>query len=254
MATTCETFPNKYIKNLKYITTSLQSIIDNHILIDSGPAESPSNCDTSTPPAKIFDCEQWCKIRALLSNPDCEPTDTVNYLQALIDTLDCILGNVDSLDYDIKAQIKRFKCVVNYLRVRINSICCVEEQSCQDIVGDLLCVLMQVLTTLISATSKIATIVYYANCAKSGNRVASVFINCLICDFVNDVCELERLLEELMAISNAFNSCFMDSCTPCTISPCAPPKRRPMCPPSIMNNPKPQFSGYKRPGCGCDCN
>ncbi len=245
-------FPKNFVDELRWVSEKLLSVINVDILIGSGPGDGSIDCNLpGNTNITSFDCGKWCSIRAILSNPACQDTNE-DYLQDLIDALHCVLSNVD-LDYGIKAQIKRFKCLVEILKVRINSIACVAQ--CEDIIGDLLCILIQVLTALISAVSKVATMVYYADCYDE-SRIAKSFIDCISCDFVNDLCELERLLDELIAVANAFNVCFMDSCTPCTVAPSVPPKRRPVCPPPMMHGghhgPKSQYNGSCKPGCGCN--
>jgi len=163
------------------------------------------------------------------------------------------------MNYGLKAQFERFKCLCQSLTARIEGIRC--NDSCDDIIGDLLCLLIQLLTKLISAVSKAATLVYYADCVSDTTDCCRkrivVFFECMTCDFVNDLCELEKLSNELNAILIAFIAFDMQNCTPCGTAKCAPVKQRPMCPPNMMNcgchGHKPPYGyGHKPGGCGCN--
>ena len=253
-------YSSNYVGNLKQLSIDFLSIINNQILMGVEATNVPQiECDPGeTVDIMKFDCTKWCEIQTLLVPVVCNEEDQTGFLLTLRETIACILETVDSLDYGTKSQLERLRCVVATLEARVRTVCCLP--SCEEVIGDLLCVLIQLLTTLISISSKLATIVYYANCAATEDKVSKAFVDCIICEFINDICELERLSQELMAVSQAFVACSMKMCTPCTVAPNAPVKSRPMCPPGLMNNGMNngrygQSWGMNRPNgcksCGC---
>lgn len=251
-------FIKEYIGNLEYVSNGLLSIINTNILIGSSPIYTPvKNTDGSCIPllpntdVTLFDCSKWQIIKNLLVvNSGTNTAPKPGYLEILCDTLDCITKNVTGLGHGLASQFERFACLCKSLRDRLDCIVC--NASCPEILGDFLCLLLQILTKLISAISKGASLVYYADCDRTSATAHSIvvaFFDCIACDFVNDLCELERLANELNAIVIGFATCNLQQCTPCYVAPCAPKKVRPTCPTNNMND------GYGRPrqNC-CNCN
>ncbi|MEG2984476.1 MAG: hypothetical protein RR835_07240 [Peptostreptococcaceae bacterium] len=252
-------FISEYIGNLEYVSTGLLSIINTNILANANTAYTEIKDDkgvcipfSDDAYAALFDCSSWQIIRNLLlvnsggSNP--------GLIQILCDTLDCISKKVTGLGHGLASQFERFACLCKSLRDRLDCIVC--NETCPEILGDFLCLLLQILTKLISAVSKSATLVYYADCDRTSanaNSIVVAFFDCMACDFVNDLCELERLVNELNAIVIGFATCNLQQCTPCYVAPCAPKKVRPVCPPNMMND---GYGNRPRPGggCGCNCN
>ena len=263
----CGQYITEYIGNLEYVSSQLLGIINGIILppIPTGVPftvkDSTGICvATSTPVASVvFDCSIWDTIKEKLINSSEESSEitTTGILVYLCDTLSCILKNTTGLNYGFAAQLERFLCLCESLETRLDSICCNAKCS-----GDLLCLLMQILTNLISSISKAATLAYYATCdinPTNGNTVIASFFECMVCDFINDLCDLEKLIPELSAIVIAFATCDMQKCTPCYTAPCAPKKVRPICPPNVMMNYGNNGYGQNYGGsCGsgscCGCN
>ncbi|RDY24984.1 hypothetical protein CHF27_001935 [Romboutsia maritimum] len=266
----CGKYYGEYIGNLEYVSSQLLGIINGNIL----PAlpstgfpvdvKDPRGVCVSTYTPKdsvVFDCTIWNTIKEKLINSSEESGEvaTTGILVYLCDTLDCILKRTVGLNYGFAAQLERFLCLCESLETRLDSICC--NGKCPEVIGDLLCVLMQILTKLISAVSKAAVLVYYATCdinPTTGNTVIATFFECMLCDLINDLCELEKLIPELSAIVIAFATCDMQKCTPCYTAPCAPKKVRPICPPNMMhygNNGYGQnYGGCCGSGCCGGCN
>lgn len=256
---TCGTYNQFYLENLAYVSNSLLDVIYGSNVLGVSPIShdlSTSCLGSSTPPSNVFDCDDWVAIKQLLISPSDDP-DNVGYLLTLCDTLACIIENV-TMSYGLKAQFERFRCLCESIESRVDSIHCISR--CEEVIGDLLCLLIQLLTKLISAVSKAATLVYYAQCANNPtncNRSIPAFFECMTCDFVNDLCELEKLVPELSAIVMAFIACDMQNCTPCGTAACAPVKPRPICPPNMMHGcchgSRPNY-GHGQNSCGCGCN
>lgn len=258
-------FIKLYTSNLNYVSEGLLNIINSIILEDSGntykAVKSGGNCVIPDPAtdiedAVLFTCTTWETIKNLLlvtSNPG-GATPYPGYITILCDTLDCIAEKVEGLGHGLASQFERFACLCRALRDKFNCIVC--NESCPEILGDFLCLLIQILTKLISAIVKASSLVYYADCDRTSaeaNCVVKAFFDCIACEFVNDLCDLEKLINELNAIVIGFATCNLKECTPCYVAPCAPKKVRPICPPHMMND----GYGYKhRPGggCGCSCN
>jgi hypothetical protein len=252
----CGNYVVGYIQNLKFVSQGLLNIINGNLLQGTTTPAAPINmnpCPTATLPSHVFDCTDWVAIKDLLISASDEP-DNTGYLLTLEQTLNCIIQNVTSMSFGLRAQFERFLCLVRSIESRIDSIHCIS--TCEEVIGDLLCLLVELLTQLISVVSKAATLVYYADCANNPtncNRSIPAFFECMVCAFVNELCELEKLLPELSAIVMAFIACDMQNCTPCGTATCAPVKTRPICPPKMMHGPKPTPGHGPKPG-GCECN
>lgn len=248
-----------YVNNLTYVSSELLDIINEKILVQSYSSfnsvkDENGFCSVLIQPPETFNpfsCSDWDTIKTLLLTDSGEGAP--GYLTMLCETLDCILTRVGCLDYGLKSQFERFKCLCNSLKAKLLCICC--HDSCKDILGDFLCLLLQIFTQLISAISKAASIVLYCECAKTECKVvAESFFNCIVCDFVNDLCELDKLVNELSSIVVAFSICDSPICTPCYTATCAPRKVRPVCPPNLVHGgPKPPYGqmGTHHGGCGC---
>lgn len=255
---TCNFFPKEYIDELRYVSTNLLGIINTQILIGSDLGDGIVTCNApNNQPATVFDCDRWVIIKDLLISSSDEP-DNTGFLLTLERTLNCIIGDVTAvpMSLGLRAQFERFRCLVQAIESRIDSIHCIS--TCEEVIGDLLCLLIKLLTQLISAVSKAATLVYYAQCANStitgtnGNTSVLVFFECIACDFINDLCELENLLKELNDIIIAFVACDMQNCTPSgTAASCTPQKHRHMYPYNMIYK-----SNYGRGqnSCGCGYN
>ena len=255
-------FIKEYIGNLEYVSNGLLSIINNNILINSKSTYTPTknvgeNCISVTPNTNVtlFDCSKWKVIKNLLL-VNSEPTlassqpssqSKPGYLEILCNTLDCVIKNVDQLGHGLASQFERFACLCKSLKNRLDGLVC--NTNCPDILGDFLCLLLQILTKLISAICKGLSLIYYSGCYRSAsaNSVVVSFFDCMACDFINDLCALEKLTNELNPIIIGFTTCNLQQCTPCYVAPCAPKKVRPMC---SLNTPNYGF----RPNCGCNCN
>lgn len=255
-------FIKEYVGNLEYVSNGLLSIINSNILIGSSPIYTPiKNTDGSCisevddTNITIFDCSTWQIIRNLLVVNSGSSTDPKpGFLEILCNTLDCITKNVTGLGHGLASQFERFACLCKSLRDRLDCVVC--NVSCPEILGDFLCLLLQILTKLISAVSKAASLVYYADCDRTSvnaNSIVVAFFDCMACDFINDLCELERLANELNAIVIGFATCNLQQCTPCYVAPSAPKKVRPTCPTNMMNG-KYDCGCRPRPSCGCNCN
>ncbi|HSQ90090.1 hypothetical protein [Romboutsia sp.] len=255
----CGQYTVPYIQNLEYVSQGLLNIINGQILPGITPAAPIfiGDCeDLPTDDSQVFDCDDWIRIKDLLIKLSDDPADTEGLLLTLCNNLVCIIETVP-MNYGLKAQFERFRCLCESLESRIDSIHCIRK--CEEVIGDLLCLLIQLLTKLISVVSKAATLVYYADCVfnqKPCDKTIPTFFECMTCDFVNDLCELEKLVPELSAIVMAFISCDMENCTPCGTAKCACVKPRPICPPNMMHGcchgHKPPYGyGYKPGGCGC---
>lgn len=250
-------FPDNYVRNLNYVSTQLLLIINTNILIgsqstylkvtdDNGDCNPPDNENITK-----FGFNEWKIIqnKLLVEAAAGQP----GLLIILEDTLDCISKNITDLGYGLQSQFERFECLVNSLKERLECISCGFE--CEEVVGDFLCLLLQILTKLISAIAKAASLVYYADCREQKDKLSVSFFECIACDFINDLCDLEKLINELTAIIVAFATCNLQQCTPCYVAPCAPKKVRPVCPPHMMKDGygygyKPKHGG----SCGCSCN
>lgn len=270
-ATTCGKYIKEYIGNMEYVSQGILTIINSIILSpEDGPNDITNDkceclpiCDgTNSPcvtesPAKVFNCQTWEEIKNSLIDESALITDTGGYIPLLCQTIKCFLEKIDKVNYGFAAQMERFLCLSESLNTRLDSVCC--NGKCPDLVGDLLCLLMQILTKLISAVSKAATLMYYNDCntdVTTGNRVIASFFECMACDFVNDLCELEKLIPEISAVVIGFATCDMQKCTPCYTAPSVPRKVRPMCPANMMNHGGVYGGGYPyqhQGGCGCSC-
>lgn len=275
-ATTCGRYVTAYIGNMEFVSDGILKIINTLILsapiVDTditsndsstlckclpicpstGTDKPTQNC-LPTQSANIFNCKTWGIIKNALIDESALPDDRGGYLPLLSQTIKCFLEQTAKVNYGFAAQMERFLCLVDSLNTRLDSVCC--NNKCPDLVGDLLCLLMQILTKLISTVSKAATLMYYSDCATNvttGNRVISSFFECMACDFVNDLCELEKLIPEISALVVGFATCDMQHCTPCYTAPSVPRKVRPICPTNAMN----YGGGYpyqRQGGCGCSC-
>lgn len=260
---TCGTYVIPYLKNLEYVSDRLLGIINEHILpdlYDGCPAIILTDscdclpiCDSCDGITDVFNCVLWKTIKDHLIIMSSDSYDPQGYLAVLSQTLKCVLSNVSYLNHGFAAQLERFLCLVQSLETRLDSICC--NNKCPEIIGDLLCLLMQILTKLISAVSKVSTLLYYSECQSkstysTGNKVVMSFFECMVCDFVNDLCELEKLIPELSAIVIGFATCDVQSCTPCYTASSTPRKVRPVCPPNMNNG---YNNGYGQNYGGCNC-
>lgn len=270
--TTCGDYIKEYIGNMEYISQGALNIINNIILSPQGgpnditnssceclpicTAGGPTPCVTELP-ANVFNCQTWETAKNLLIDESTLISDTGGYIPLLIQTIKCFLEKTAKVNYGFAAQMERFLCLAESLNTRLDSVCC--NNKCPDLVGDLLCLLMQILTKLISSVSKAATLMYYNDCdinVTTGNRVIASFFECMACDFVNDLCELEKLIPEISALVVGFATCDMQQCTPCYTAPSVPRKVRPMCPTNVMNYGGAYSGGYpyqRQGGCGCSC-
>lgn len=273
--TNCGNYVVGYVSNLEYVSQNLLSIINTIILPDlagAGPYDvTDANCDCypicptgdpnclSTSLATVFDCTDWQQIIERLTNESTVGTEA-GLLKILSQTLKCTLGTLNNGNFGFAAQIERFLCLVDSLIIRLDSVSC--NSNCPEIVGDLLCLIIEILTNLISAIAKATTLIYYYNCATSTdistrNKVISTFFECMACDFINDLCELERLISELSAIVVGFATCDIQRCTPCFTASSAPRKVRNICCPSNIQQSKcgcsvPMLSPYQSSsGCAC---
>lgn len=258
----CGKYRKQYAGNLEYVTEGLLDILNKNILKDE-LKETPFNllddkCECKDFPssddrdARVFDCALWTQIKNKLIILSSDPNDKDGLLFVLDQTIKCILAKTPNINHALAVQLERFLCLVESLSTRIDSVCC--NDKCPEIIGDLLCLLLQMLTELISAVSKLAVLTYYARCdvnPSTGNKVIVSLFECLLCDFINDLCELERLIPELSAIVVGFATCDMQMCTPCYTTPSTPRKVRPICPPYMMHN----NGGFNKPhhcgSCGC---
>lgn len=270
----CGEFVVPYLQNMGWISQQLLNIIYGKIIVQADVVNnttipigtstfvditgSDCNCSTGleTADAAVFDCKTWEAIKAILiDGSGTDPNYTPAVLPLLCQVIDCFLKNTSDINYGLAAQLERFLCLAGSLNTRLDSVCC--NNKCPELIGDLLCVLMQVLTKLASAVNKASTLLYYNNCVETAdNRVVESFFECMACDFVNDLCELEKLISEISAIVVGFATCDMKECTPCYTAPSVPRKVRPMCPANMMNNGGGYGGGYpyQRPsGCGCGC-
>lgn len=267
---TCGNYIKEYIGNLEYVSNGILGLINTKILpldtiIGSDPnkknapfdiTSSTCVCVDPTTLSKgtttVFDCTLWETIKNSLVIVSGDSTDTQGYLVVLCQTLKCILKNTANINHGFAAQLERFTCLCESLETRLDSVCC--NNKCPEIIGDLLCLLMQILTKLISAVSKAAVLVYYAECSSqpiaTANKIVSSFFDCMVCDFVNDLCELEKLIPELSSIVIGFATCDIQSCTPCYTSPSAPKRVRPMCPPNTISGGNCRY-GQASSGCIC---
>lgn len=76
----------------------------------------------------------------------------------------------------------------------------------------------------------------------------------MACGFVNNLCELEKLIPEIRAIVVGFATCDMQKCTHCYTEPSVPRKTGPICPQNMMSNCNNYNSGYPcQNSCGCSC-
>lgn len=269
----CGTFVVPYLENMGWIAKELLDIIYENIIVKADVTNNfltpigTSNFNDITGPdckcttgletadAAIFNCATWEEIKIkLIDGSGTDPaTATPAIIPLLCQVIDCFLKNTSEINYGLAAQLERFLCLAESLNTRLDSVCC--NNKCPEIIGDLLCVLMQILTKLSSAVNKASTLLYYNNCVETAdNRVIESFFECMACDFVNDLCELEKLLAEISAIVVGFATCDMQKCTPCYTAPSVPRKVRPMCPENMM----PYGGGYNvgypyqnKGGCGC---
>lgn len=256
MATqTCGTFPANYLQNLEYVSRRLLDIINSQILTPKFDSEIPftDSCVPGTrEDAKRLSCTTWVAIKDLLISTSDEP-DNQGYLRTLERNIACIIDTESELGFGLRSQFERFLCIIRSIISRIDSIHCISK--CEEVVGDLFCLLVQLLLQLISVVSKAATLIYFADCANNtGEKTTATFFECIACDFVNELCALEKLLPELSAIVVAFISCDMECCTPCYTASSAPVKNRPLCPPKMMHHPRPNpCHGHNGNGCNCSC-
>ena len=252
-STACGTYVVEYLGNLEYVNRGLLEIINTIILPDetrNGTLIAPyditdENCNcfsiclegkvtncVSIEEATVFNCATWNTIKNLLLNQSTEAEDDGGYLNVLSQTIRCLLRMFTNGNFGFAAQIERFLCLVDSLIIRLTSVSC--NSNCPEIVGDLLCLLMQILTRLISIIAKVSTLAYYYDCAtttniSTSNRTITTFFECMACDFINDLCELEKLVADLSAIVVGFATCDMQRCTPCYTAPSAPRKVRNVC-------------------------
>ncbi|MGL4913494.1 MAG: hypothetical protein ACRC3Y_13805 [Romboutsia sp.] len=229
------------VQNLTVISQKLLSIINTTII--SLPTQPP------LPPTSVatpFDCSEWEKIKQLLISY----ADTTILPPGILDNLYTTIGHilddttVCNLNYGYAAQLERLKCIIDSIRIRLTSVAC--NSYCSDIVGDLLCFLMGLLTQLITVVAKLSTLTYFACCT---DKISVSFFNCLVCEFINDICNLESMVPELSALVVSFASCDSNQvCTPCYTASCAPKKVR-----RVNSCVKTTYVPYVHPtNCGCD--
>jgi len=266
---TCGKYVKEYIGNMEYVSQGILDIINKIILSpESGPNDiTNSSCEclpicttgwikpsVAELPSKVFSCKKWEEVKDLLIDVSSLTSNTGGYIPLLCQTIKCFLEKTAKVNYGFAAQLERFLCLAESLNTRLYSVCC--NGKCPDLVGDLLCLLLQILTKLISSVSKAATLMYYNDCdinVTTGNRVIASFFECMACDFVNDLCELEKLVTEISALVVGFATCDMQQCTPCYIAPSVPRKVRTMCP-NVVNHGGAYSVGYpyqRQVGCSC---
>lgn len=265
----CGKYVKAYIGNMEWAAQGILDIIKNNILTsESGPNDitkadcsckeicdaegKPTGC-LPTGDAKVFNCKTWYDIKDLLLDVSNIPTDDQGFITLVCQTIKCFLEKTPKIHHGFATQMERFLCLTESFSTRLEAVCCTN--NCPELIGDLLCLLMQILTGFISAITKAATLMYYNDCEvkqTTENKVVKSFFECMLCDFINDLCELEKLLQELSALIMALAYCDYEQCTPCYTTPSVPRKVRPMCPPNAIN-----YGGgypYQRPsGCGCSC-
>lgn len=263
----CGSYVKYYLGNLQYVSNGLLRIINKEILPDethqgecnTAPypiANNQCQCKSGLPDngdTIIFNCHLWNVIKNQLIATRSDYTDTEGYLSILCMTIKCYLENTPNINHGFAAQLERLYCLCKSLETRLDSICC--NNNCLDIIGDLLCLIIQILTKLISIVTKVSTLIYYSGCdtnPATGNRVVTSFFECMVCDFINDLCALEKLIPELSSIVIGFATCDMHVCTPCYTATSAPIKVRPICTPNLMNGYN-YGSVYNYNG-GCSCN
>lgn len=251
MSHICGGFPRNYLLNLQNVSRGLLSTINQGILTEvSSDSVNLTVCrpgipDPVTPPT----CSTWVDIQDSLISTSDDP-DEQGYLVTLERTIYCIIQTQTNLGFALRAQFERFLCIIRSIESRIDSIHCIDK--CKELIGDLFCLLIQLLLQLISVVTEAATLVYFADCANNtGEKTTATLFECIACDFVNELCTLEKLLPELSSIVIAFISCDMECCTPCYTASSAPVKNRPLCPPDMMHNPR--SNPYHGHGCNCGC-
>ncbi len=272
--TDCLNYVIPYQNNFRYVSQGLLDIINAHILPDVEaifvelvdedcnclPICEPgvtTDCLPTSDEGNVFSCETWASIKKKLIIVSEDSADEAGLLPVLYRTLNCILQKKSNINYGLASQLERFLCLTHSLETRLDSVCC--NSKCPELVGDLLCLLMQILTKLISAVTKTATLIYYSNpdgCELNVGITVSSFVECMVCDLVNDLHDLELLIPELSAIVVGFATCDAQACTPCYTASCAPRKVRPTCPTSAMNPAmgcNPGFNTGFNKGCSCSC-
>lgn len=265
----CGEFVVPYLEDIGWIAQQLLDIIYENIIVKAdvaGNTTTPIGTGTivditgtdcvcsaglDTASSAVFDCKTWEDIKTkLVDGSGSDPTSPA-ILPLLCQVIDCFLKNTAHINYGLAVQLERFLCIAGSLNTRLDSVCC--NNKCPELIGDLLCVLMQILTKLSSAVNKASTLLYYNDCVETAdNRVVESFFECMACDFVNDLCELEKLTSEISAIVVGFATCDMQKCTPCYTAPSVPRRVRPLCPENMMN----YGGGYpyqRQGGCGCSC-
>lgn len=258
---TCGNYIKYYLGNLEYVSKGLLGIINEHILPDETSmapypiANDNCQCDSGLLPTgetHVFNCPLWTIIKNHLIVVSSDSTDVQGYLPVLCMTIKCYLEHTSNINHGFAAQLERLYCLCESLETRLDSVSC--NNKCPDIIGDLLCLLMQILTKLISTVAKVSTLIYYSGCdtnPATGRRVVTSFFECMVCDFVNDLCELEKLIPELSSIVVGFATCDIQSCTPCYTAPSAPRKVRPICPSNMMNTGNYGSNNNYSGGCSC---
>ena len=263
----CLNYVTAYINNFEYVSQGLLNIINTNLLADidsSFPDDitdddcvclpicsevEPEGC-VDVAQTNVFDCSVWDIIKAklLLVTNESEVEVDQGLLPVLCQTIQCVLHNTPNINHGFAAQLERFLCLCQSLETRIDSVCC--NSKCPDLIGDLLCLLMQILTKLISSVSKVALLVQYSDpegCTVEQSKVIATFFECMVCDFVNDLADLENFIPELSSIVVGFATCDMQMCTPCYTAKSTPAKVRPLCP---ISNPVMGYGGSKG---SCPC-
>lgn len=272
-----------YINNMGWVAQGLTDIINEQLLGLTVPAaglapiditDDDCECDPICPAtgvqpvgclpteaSTVFNCVLWNDIKEVLINPSTTPATTPAYIPLLCQTLRCFLEQTPRIGFGVAAQIERFLCLAESLNTRLDSVSC--NNNCPELVGDLFCLLLQILGRLFAAVTKASTLMYYNDCdinPINGNQIVQSFIQCIACDFINDLCELEKLIAEISALVVGFATCDMQNCTPCYTAPSVPKKVRPICPPAMMNPYGGAYGGaygsgypYQGKSCGCNC-
>lgn len=255
----CGKYVKAYLGNLEYVSDALLEIINEKILkSENGQDVLDDECKCKdfshyedTENAIVFNCDKWNEIKDKLIIVSSDESDNYGILRVLCDTIKCYLEKTYHINHAFAAQLERLHCLCESLETRLDSIVC--NNKCPEIIGDLLCLLMQILTKLISVVAKVSTLIYYADCYTThDNKVVKTFFECMLCDFINDLCELEKLIQELTSIVIGFATCDMHMCTPCFTTPCAPKKVRPICPPNLMHGGNYGYGANHNGGCPCN--
>ena len=116
--------------------------------------------------------------------------------------------NRDLVNHTYIAQLQRLVCILELLISKLESFSCTE--NCPDLLEELLCILTQILNLLFDLFANIAFLDLY--------RDASIFFECLLCNVIDEIANLEDLVKDLVCILMSLLSCDLDNCTPCYVA------------------------------------